>query len=281
MLFHPVAIRLRRRLTPLLFTISHYLSSCQSAIVASQIDLAQFGGEGASPWSAMKAQEHYQPYTLQQLLSTHYCFLFLEWVFNSLLSRPSYAGTIERAVRGWTAAPLDRASLNQVLVHGNLGAVKKLFRLKDYGERKKWANTFLRKLNPETNNLAWSEEWTNMSLRTADMPTKSEAAAILKGPAKDDSLWTQGAAERLQAVGVELEENELHGNVATTMRFLTEMVGFDLFHEEPPEDINDDSDSEGEHSDVSEHDDGTVTPPDEEQYTIVESPEEGTNYWDV
>ena len=267
-------------MTPLLFAISHYLSSCQSAVLSSPAVLT-LEGESAVCWTCVGSPDQY-PYPVSQLLSMHYCWLFLEWIFNSLLSRPSYAGSIERAVRGWRSTPLDAGSLIQVLVHGNLGAIKQLFMLKDYGERKKWAKTFLRNINPETNGLAWQEEWEKMHLRVADIPSKTQGAAVLRGPSAGDSLWTKGAARRLRALGVDLGGNELHKSVEATMRFLTDMAGFDLFHEQPPEDFQEDDEDVEDDDDDDDVTQGADTESNEVPTAISESlDEEGANYWDV
>ena len=230
----------------------------------------------------MESFERYSAYSRDQLFGAHYAWLFLEWIFNSILSRPSYAGSLERTVRGWTSTPLERSSLIQVLVHGNLTAVKRLFALKDYGERQKWSMGFLRKLSPETNSLAWSSAWDSLDLRHGIVPSRAQATAVMRGPGKTDSLWTRGAARRLLAQGVELEDNELHGNVATTMRFLSDLAGFDMFHDQPPIDLLDEEESEDDAPDEAVGDEGGSATPEEEQLAMIESMEdEGTNYWDV
>ncbi|KAL1303208.1 hypothetical protein AAFC00_006628 [Neodothiora populina] len=298
--FQPVALRLRRKMTPLLFTLSHYLSSCQQNLQSSQIAF-YLSGEPTTFWNGIEAPERYTAYTRDQLFSTHYCWLFLDWMFKSLLSRPSYAGAIERTMRGWTSTPLDAPSLTQVLVHGNLSAIKTLMRLKDYGERKKWARNFLRTLDPEQSLQTWASAWENLDMRPQQqqkdsaLPTRAQATAILRGPGKADVLWTRGAARRLSALGIELDENELHGNSATTMRFLTDLVGFDMFHEPPPEDLREDSDSDVEERSSSEENDcqargGDRTPrrdpdddddDDEEGREYIDGLIDAGNYWDV
>lgn len=270
-------------MTPLLFILSHYLSSCQQNLLESQIAYS-LSGEPTAFWNGMELPERYTCYTRDQLFAAHYCWLFLEWIFNTILSRPSYAGTIERTMRGWTSTPLDGPSLTQVLVHGNLTAVKQLMRLKDYGERKKWAKTFLRSLDPVQNPLGWSVMWESLDMRHGDVPNKAQATAILRGPGKADSLWTRGAARRLLAQGIELEDNELRGNSATTMRFLADMAGFDLFHEAPPDDIDDDPESDIENMedhDEDEGNDGSTTPEDQEIIDELLQAEGGANYWDI
>lgn len=174
-----------------------------------------------------------------------------------------------------------------MLVHGNLTAVKQLLVLKDYGERKKWAKTFIRSLDPEENGFSWSSAWEALDMRHGDVPIKAQATAILRGPGKGDSLWTGGAKGRLSSQGIELEDNELHGNASTTMRFLTDLAGFDLFHQAPPEDLQEDEDSEMEIEQDTNEDDNDLSIPDDRQQVIDELLEEeeqaegGGNYWDV
>lgn len=188
-------------------------------------------------------------------------------------------------MKGWTSTPLDPASLAQVLVHGNLTAVKQLLRQKDYSERKKWAKGFLRNLDPEQDAIGWSAAWEALDMRHGDIPNKAQATAILRGPGKGDGLWTRGAEKRLGQQGIELEDNELHGNASTTMRFLIDLAGFDLFHEQPPEDMEEDEDSEIEDCGEPDGEDAGFSLTEEDQEVMDEilglDNGGGGNYWDV
>lgn len=284
---HPIARRITKRMTPLLFTFSHYLTSSQRTLLTSPpcISLAS-SHQPSSFWSTLESPDHYALYTRDQLFQTHYTYLFLSWTLRTILNRPTWAGTIERTVRGWTTSPLDAGALTQVLVHGNLRAIKQLMRLKDYGERKRWAHSFLRGLDPELNPLGWKHAWQYLDMCSespsstsssfgptttkaaaspsypspypspsssssfisiSSIPSKTQAQALSAGPTKADanSLWTPGAATTLRTkYGIELEDNERHSNAATTIAFLCDMAGFDLFRESMPEGFGEDEDDD-------------------------------------
>ena len=92
-------------MTPLLFILSAYLSRVKALV----LDLA------SSDDLSVECQAHVDAHTVAMLQGTpiydlrmlHYMWLFLLWLLNALIARPTYAGTIERTVRGWNADPLD------------------------------------------------------------------------------------------------------------------------------------------------------------------------------
>lgn len=271
-------------MTPLLFIVGHYLSTLEK-------DLLNSGTNGSTPhWDCGKSSDRFDVYTQDQLFSAHYAWLFLQWIFNQVLNQPSYAGAVERAMRGWNTTPLDSNALAKTLIHGNLAAVKQFLQLKDYTERKKWALSFLANLNPEQKQQKhpsdWQAAWQKADLRDADVPNKEQALMVLSNPTKMDGLWTKGARASLQDHGIELEGNELHGNAATTIRFLTDLAGFGLFNREAlPENLSDEEDmySEvGSERGPSMSDEGHAFSEEEEQQMIAEEQSEGGgNYWDV
>ncbi|GAB7352123.1 hypothetical protein MBLNU459_g2618t1 [Dothideomycetes sp. NU459] len=288
--YRPVALRIRRRMTPLLFLISHYLSSCEKYLLES-------GTHGSIPgpdWNGVQSSDRFELYTGEQIFAAHYAWLFLRWVFNQILNKPTYAGSVERAVRGWNTAPLDSNALTKVLIHGNLIAVNNFLRLKDYTERKKWALNFLAGLNPDQKQQKqpdWPAAWRNADMRDAEIPTKEKAIVMLGSPSTMDCLWTKGARVALSNHGIELEVNELHPNAAATIHFLTDLAGFGLFsHDAIPDNITEDEDTAYSEDDgetrTSGQDESNASlqeEAEEEEVRIVEEegPESAGNYWDV
>lgn len=218
-------------MTPLLFIIGHYFSSCQR-ILLEELDRTA-GSATFDEEFQEKTHSVFTAYSKQNLLSTYYMWLFLSWLFNQIMNRPSYAGSVERAVRGWTAEPLDSPSLTVMLIHGNMSGVKDLLKLKTYNERRKWANAYLKTLHPDQN-VRWAEKWRSLDLVTEQQPTKDQVMFALIPRMHLDTVWMAGARPALTEIGLELSDLESRGSAAMTVRFLSDLAGYDLFHEDPP-----------------------------------------------
>ncbi|GAM83236.1 hypothetical protein ANO11243_012220 [Dothideomycetidae sp. 11243] len=237
--FAPVAKRIKERMTPLLFTLSAYLSRIKVLVLEStwqhdsavdcnaQIDVVTTAMLRGVPACDLK--------------TLHYMWLFLLWLLNTLISRPTYAGTIERTFRGWTADPLDRSSLARILVFGNLPAIKKMLNCRDYVERRKWAQGFLKSLEPEQS-IKWAEHWQALDVGLDLLPSENQAKQAVKVDLHMQSLWTQGAQAVFEELGEEsaLLEDEKKPSANNTVRLLADLAGYDLFHASIPPDYEED-----------------------------------------
>ncbi|KAF4556304.1 Hypothetical protein D9617_1g081800 [Elsinoe fawcettii] len=240
--FAPVARQIRRRMIPLLFMISTYLSQAKSLVM----DLAD------SDDISVECQAHMDAMTsamvegidLADLKEVHYMWLFILWLLNSILSIPTYAGTLERTVRGWTADPLDRCSLAKLLVVGNLPAVQKLVKLRDYKERRRWAEGFLRGLSPDES-TKWSQRWRDLDVGLDPVPLDIQAKKALKMDIHMHCLWMQGAEMVFEKAGGDhaLMDDERKPSATTTVRLLADLAGYDLFHAPVPHDYGSNSSS--------------------------------------
>ncbi|OQN95851.1 hypothetical protein B0A48_18136 [Cryoendolithus antarcticus] len=83
---------------------------------------------------------------------------FISWLVQQLLHRPSYAGFLERTLRGWHSDALDLATFEWYLVLTNVRALTQILRVKTYKERKKVVENGLRQLDPRTS-VRWREQW--------------------------------------------------------------------------------------------------------------------------
>ncbi|TKX24626.1 F-box domain-containing protein 2 [Elsinoe australis] len=240
--FAPVAKQIRRRMIPLLFTVSTYLSQSKSLVM----NLAD------SDDISVECQAHLDAQTIAMLdgmeipdlKEVHYMWLFLLWLLNSILSVPTYAGTLERTVRGWTADPLDRCSLARLLVFGNLPAIKKLIRLRDYKERRRWAESFLKSLKPEES-VKWTKRWRELDAGLDPVPLEPQAKKAMKMDIHMHCLWMKGAELVFEKAGGDnvLMDDEKKPSATTTVRLLADLAGYDLFHAPVPQDYGNGEDS--------------------------------------
>lgn len=222
-------------MTPLLFVISAYLADIKSLV----LDLASRDD------SSIDYQEEVNAHTEamlsgmppDDLKSLHYMWLFLLWLLNTLISRPTYAGTIERTVRGWTSDPLDRTSLTRILIFGNLSTLRKLIQLRDYNSRRKWAQTFLKTLDPDET-IKWAEHWQDLDVGVEPAPPAERAARAMKLDMHMQCLWTEGALRAFESAGEEnaLMDDERGPSANNTVRLLADLAGYDLFHSSVPQD---------------------------------------------
>ena len=167
-------------------------------------------------------------------MTLHYTWLFLQWLLKTLICRPSYAGSIERTIRGWTADPLDQASLIRILIYGNLPAVKKLIRLRDYNERRKWALSFLNALDPDST-VKWADNWAEIETGLDMVPSESQAKQALKINLPIHDLWIEGAAAVFRTEAEhELADDERTPTASNTVIWLGRLAGFDIFSQTAP-----------------------------------------------
>lgn len=192
-LFGLVKIRLKDRMTPLLFTIQAYLELLAASHLSCPDDSGQLVREAEHTFFASLAPDH--------LLQTHKCFHFLTWLSNQILSRPSYAGTMERTMRGWLSDPLDVANFRLYLLFGNLAALRQLVQLPSYKHRRKAVEAWLRRMDPEQDVL-WKENWARAgSVGNGCAPGREEGARGLQLRLDAEQIWVRAAREALVEKG--------------------------------------------------------------------------------
>ena len=159
--------------------------------------------------------------------------MFVTWVNNQVLNRPSYAGTIERAVRGWLVDPLQHSHLLLILVLCNLSSVGKLINLKSFKERRRAAETEIRHMNPE-DNVFWSQRWIDTGVRYGRSPGQEQASTVLKLKLEAGDVWIGSARavlveHELIEAGSEME----YGTPQQCTEFLRDIAGYDILHISP------------------------------------------------
>lgn len=228
--FAPTEHRLVRRLIPALGPISHYLASVRAFLLSSTILTDDVLISASSEIQAK--------YSAPVLLAAHKAWTLIMWLLNSMTARPSYAGRLERTMRGWTADPVDKTLVMRALVLGGIGILPELVAQNSYNSRRKWVVRFLEDLTPSENakvnihgkgNPAWMQKWRETHVETqydiehydssldsrisnpdTEYPhaqnsvTASQATNALSFTLTDrDSLWSHSAYQILQCTGHE------------------------------------------------------------------------------
>ena len=156
--FGLVKITLREQMMPLLFTIQAFFELKAATVLSPSHSQGPHDRSKASIGRGDNEKTLLSSLDSDHLYLAHKCFLFLTWLSNSILSRPSYVGTMERTMRGWLSDPLDMANYRLYLLFGNVGALSTLVQLPNYKHRRKAVEAWMRGLDPEQN-VMWRDRW--------------------------------------------------------------------------------------------------------------------------
>lgn len=234
--FCPVWKRLCNNMIPLLLTIEHYLASIRLSVLkrcSEQEQQQQQQGRGER-YCMHDDSEIVRSYELKHLLGSHQTWLFLSWVFNQLLKPPSYAGPVERAVRGWYLDPIRPHDFTRLLVLGNLGSIQLLLRLKDYKERRRAIESALEELDPERN-ANFGRSWAALGLEAREIPSQVTASNAIKLKLLPGEVWVESARNLLiEQHLLDPESDTDIGTPVQTMNFLTYLAGYEILHRRPP-----------------------------------------------
>lgn len=85
-------------------------------------------------------------YDPKQLLQVHQMYKLLLAAFVRKLRPPSYAGRLERSLRGWGKTPASQDDIVKVLLVGGIREVKRIIEIKSYAARRKALDEFIETL---------------------------------------------------------------------------------------------------------------------------------------
>lgn len=147
--FAPQHERMRRRLIPLLFTIFHFFETYRNLHLKH---LAENGGRGLQrePYTLNPIEaEIMAKYDDKTLLRVHEVFPLVISSFCRRLRPPTYAGRVERTVRGYSREkPSDDVHV-AILCIGGLRQIERLWEIKGYGSRRGAVDTWYNGLTKE------------------------------------------------------------------------------------------------------------------------------------
>lgn len=133
---------MRRRMVPPLLTLFHHFETLRALYVH------RLAGPDADPQSETVYWEQWECETLESydarvLLHAHMMFSVLIHSFQLHFRPPSYAGRLERSLRGWTRNKPSERDLIRVIMIGGLREVERLWRIKSYDHRVRALNEWL------------------------------------------------------------------------------------------------------------------------------------------
>ena len=156
--------RIRARCEPLILTLYHFFESYRhiswvpyvNKVLASEQTgpLYIWCFPSGSPQEVEKQIiDRYDP---EQLLQVHQMYKLLLAAFVRKLRPPSYAGRVERALRGWHKDPASQDDIVKVLLLGGIPEVKRIIEIEPYSARRIALDDFIKGALPSDEKLTRS-----------------------------------------------------------------------------------------------------------------------------
>jgi hypothetical protein len=231
--FNDVANEMRNAIFPLLLVMQHYFESC--ARILSDLT-ADEGGKQEDMKSAylLREREVVAQYKPSFLLQMYQMWCFMVWANNQLLNQPSYAGLLERTIRGWISDPVEISNLNLAMILGGLRTCRETLGLRTYKDRRAAVQRRLKSLDPASS-TKWQSAWAEIYFRTtADELSKEQAKAMLEIELMGGDVFSDSA--RAILIEKELLPRDVASDVGTVQQctaFLCNIAGYDVLHTLP------------------------------------------------
>ncbi|TLS23282.1 uncharacterized protein PpBr36_05934 [Pyricularia pennisetigena] len=193
--FAPSWERMRRRLIPLIFTIFHFFETYRERHLQYLIDNKGVGLRH-TPYTLNPIEvEVMNMYDDRTLLHVHQVFPLVVSSFCRRLRPPSYAGRVERTVRGYLREkPADEVHVAALIV-GGLRQVEKFWEVKGYNTRRTVVDNWYKSVSQPTAPEPTISSKTKRSLM--GLGRKKSMAAIPKDnkPSEGSSAATRGSID--------------------------------------------------------------------------------------
>lgn len=186
--FETVRSQLKKKMIPLIVTVQHYLQ--QSACIL--LDAVSSSVDDYHTTYRSRERQIFETHEPAHLHLAHKFWMFLIWLSDQLLHRPSYAGTLERTVRGWSMEPLNRFDYRLFLVFGNVDALTPLVRAGTPKQRRKVMDSSLSRLNPDRN-ILWHQHWQKIPASCGKQVTEEQVQRVLKVELSAMDVWVESA----------------------------------------------------------------------------------------
>ncbi|KAF2000412.1 hypothetical protein P154DRAFT_522603 [Amniculicola lignicola CBS 123094] len=176
-------------------------------------------------------------------LQYFYMYCFMVQVLTRKLRPPTYAGKVEKLVRGWTRQPVCSEDIAFVLVLGGISQVAKLLACKNYSERRRLLHTFITRLSPHES-VNWRSHWRDLGVTSRALLDDIPCTSI--GITQLDQIWEPVIAEMMRPESRDLTEHQKarYEEVRASKKYINELMGYDVLRGRPADGDNDDSDGD-------------------------------------
>lgn len=228
--FQTVKLQLRDKMVPLIITLQHYFEQTAAILLRT----VRVSGDTFRPMYRAQEREVIESYDPDQLHLVHKFWMFIIWLSNQILQRPSYAGTFERTIRGWSMdPPLNRFTYRLFLILGNMDAMVPLINATTPKHRRKVIDSLLSGLDPERT-VMWQQHWQALTATGEKQVTKEQAKKILSLELSDTEVWVESAEVVLIQKNVILPQSNVPiGTPWQVMDFLCDLAVYDVLHLPP------------------------------------------------
>ncbi|KAL8923313.1 MAG: hypothetical protein Q9208_004713 [Pyrenodesmia sp. 3 TL-2023] len=187
-MYAPVIDKMVNNLKPHLMIISHMLEAYRSSVADLVRDPSTSihkdrTDSTKSPQAWRKEIDILREYNEVQVFTTEKVFELLKKTLRRQLRPISYAGSLERRLRGWSKPPASQEQVVSLMVFGGLSAVKKVMVIKSYDIRMRALEHWMKDVLSPTAQLEAKEVETLPAYRYLFIPldtaTKDRMMAIL------------------------------------------------------------------------------------------------------
>lgn len=164
-----------------------------------------------------------------------YMYCFILQVLMRKLRPPTYAGSVEKVLRGWHGRPACVEDVAFVLILGGVGAVAKLLACENYSERRRLLHSFITRLSPHEN-AHWRKHWRDLGVTSHALLDDIPCSSI--GITQLDQIWAPLVAEGMRPQSMEFTQHEKdrYEQVMASRNFVNEFMGYDILRGRPADD---------------------------------------------
>jgi F-box domain len=162
--FAPSRARMESRLRASTFVIYHFLEAFRASLLRHpQPASCNLASANHGYFETEMQTEIINRYPEDMLLPSLQFYRIMVSAYRQRLRPPTYAGTIERKLRGWDRTPATDADVAQLLIYGGMEEVLKVMLQPTYGARLQALNRALDRINgrPLPVGSRWMEEKTD------------------------------------------------------------------------------------------------------------------------
>jgi hypothetical protein len=237
--FHGVASEMRIAIFPLLLVFQHYFESCATVLcdLVTTVGGAPHDSDTIKDAYLLREREIITQYKPSFLLEMYQMWCFMTWSNNQLLNQPSYAGLLERTIRGWISDPIESCNLNLAMILGGLRTCRETLGLRTYKDRRNAVERRLKGLDPGSS-TKWAAAWAEMRFQiisgAEEVVTKEQAKAVLEMKLVGGNVFGDSARAVLVEKGLlPVDVSTDVGTVQQCTAFLVNIAGYDVLHTLP------------------------------------------------
>ncbi|KAF2121837.1 hypothetical protein BDV96DRAFT_130631 [Lophiotrema nucula] len=235
------------KMIPLVFAVGYFLEEHRRAILERDLGRIRRGNIGydicTTPGITSQEGDILKRLDCPLRLQYYFMYLFIVQVLSRKLRPPTYAGSVERIVRGWTGHAACAEDIAFVLILGGISQVAKLLACKNYSERRRHLHHFITRLSPHQS-VAWRGHWRDLGVTSPALLDDIPCASI--GITQLDQIWTP-MMERLMEPDsrefTEQDKTKFH-EVTASKQYINELMGYDILRGRPVDGENEEGEGD-------------------------------------